>query len=224
MAFGLIAFNKSPMTQPRLDIAHRESLRSSARTLRGPARRAFQATMALQYCGGNPARAEKLFGWGREAVALGLHEIRTGLVCYSARAAFSGNKLWEEKYPEIMALLRQLVHGHDPLHPPSRKRIGHCWLTAREAIQALREHGVGEEYLPSLTTMTEILKRNGYRPASVRNHRFGDDEAQSLSPLPPKVPGPSFPVKDAVRSPAAPSAERRGYLHPSSLSEQAMAN
>jgi hypothetical protein len=220
----LIAFNKFSMTHPRLDKAHRESLRSSARTLRGPDRRAFQASIALKYCGGNPARAEKLFGWGREAVALGLHEIRTGFVCYSARAAFSGNKLWEEKHPEIMSLLRQLVRGHDPLHPPSRKRIGHRWLTAKEAIQALREHGVGEEYLPSITTMTEILKRNGFRPASVRDDRSGDHDAQSLASLPPKVPALSFPAKDAVRSPAAPSAERRGYLHPPSWPEQAMAN
>ncbi len=123
-----------------------------------------------------------------------------------------------------MALLRQLVHGHDPLHPPSRKRIGHCWLTAREAIQALREHGVGEESLPSLTTMTEILKRNGYRPASVRDARSGDPEAQSHTPLPTKAPGPSFPLKDAVGTPAAPAAERSGCLHPSSSPERARAN
>lgn len=224
MASELIAFNKLSMTHPRLDNAHRESLRSSARTLRGPARRAFQATMALQYCGGNPARAEKLFGWGREAVALGLHEIRTGFVCYSARAAYSGNKLWEEKHPELLALLRQWVSGHDSLHPPSRKWIGQGWMTAKAVIQTLREHGVAEEKLPSITTMTEVLKRNGFRPHSVRHYRSEDHEGQSPIPLPTRGSSPPLQVKDVVRRPVIPSAERGGYLNPLSSLEPAMAN
>ena len=224
MAYELSKLNQLPMIQTSLDKARRESLRASARQLRGPARRAFQAPMAMKYCGGNPARAEKLFGWGREAVALGLHEIRTGLVCYSARPAFSGNKLWEEKHPGLMALLRQLVSGQVPLPAPSRKRVGQGWLTAKEVIQSLREHGVAEEKLPSITTMTEILKRNGYRPASVRNYRSGDQEGPSHTPVPVNAPGSSLHLKDPARSPAAPAAGRGGYRHPPSLSDQATAN
>jgi len=37
----------------------------------GPTRRAFEAEMTLKYCGGNPLRAEAVFGWGRQTVALG---------------------------------------------------------------------------------------------------------------------------------------------------------
>ena len=33
------------------------------------------------YCAGNARQAEATFGWGRETVALGLHEARTGIVC-----------------------------------------------------------------------------------------------------------------------------------------------
>ena len=46
-------------------------LRLAASKMTGPKRRAFEAEMTLKYCGGNPLRAETLFGWGRQTVALG---------------------------------------------------------------------------------------------------------------------------------------------------------
>ena len=62
----------------------------------GAERRAFQAAMTLKYCQGNARLAERLFGWGRETVQLGLNEHRTGVICQGAQAACSGDKLWEE--------------------------------------------------------------------------------------------------------------------------------
>ena len=40
-------------------------LRLAASKMTGPTRRAFQAEMALKYCGGNALLAETIFGWGR---------------------------------------------------------------------------------------------------------------------------------------------------------------
>jgi hypothetical protein len=34
----------------------------------------------LDYLGGRARRAERVFGWGRNTVELGLHELRTGIV------------------------------------------------------------------------------------------------------------------------------------------------
>lgn len=48
-----------------------EDLRFAASRLSGPARRAFQAEMALKYCEARPRLAERVFGWGRQTVALG---------------------------------------------------------------------------------------------------------------------------------------------------------
>src|ERR1041384_5853023 len=47
-------------------------LRLAASKMTGPTRRAFQAEMALQYCGGNPLLAETIVGWGRQTVEVGL--------------------------------------------------------------------------------------------------------------------------------------------------------
>ena len=71
-------------------------LRLAASKMTGPTRRAFQAEMALKYCGGKPLLAETIFGWGRHTVAVGLAERRTGILCLGAQSAFSGRKRWED--------------------------------------------------------------------------------------------------------------------------------
>ncbi len=76
----------------------------------GSERRAFQAAMTLKYCQGNACLAERVFGWGRDTVQLGLNEHRAGIICQGAQAACSGDKLWEEKHPiaELSALPQQV--------------------------------------------------------------------------------------------------------------------
>src|SRR5512137_1686825 len=59
----------------------RDVIRSAARRLTGFRRRQFQAEMAIKYCRGNPRRAERVFGWGRDAVNTGLNELRSGIRC-----------------------------------------------------------------------------------------------------------------------------------------------
>jgi hypothetical protein len=56
-------------------------LRLAASKMTGPTRRAFQAEIALKYCGGNPLLADTIFGWGRHTVEVGLAERRTGIRC-----------------------------------------------------------------------------------------------------------------------------------------------
>ena len=82
-------------------------LRLAASKMTGPTRRAFQAEMALKYCGGNPLLAETIFGWGRHTVEVGLAERRTGIMCLGAQAAFSGRKRWEDTHPEAADSLVQ---------------------------------------------------------------------------------------------------------------------
>src|SRR5215510_11885620 len=71
-------------------------LRLAASQMTGPLRRALQAEMALQYCGGTPLLAETICGWGRRTVEVGLAERRTGILCLGAQAAFSGRQRWED--------------------------------------------------------------------------------------------------------------------------------
>ena len=129
----------------------------------GTERRDFQAAMALKYCAGSPRQAEVVFGWSRRAVELGLHEKRTGVVCLSAQSAFAGNKLWEEKHPDVANALWALAQSHSQQDPTFRTTLSFTRLTAAEAIKQLRARGFAEDVLPSASTMADVLNRNGYR-------------------------------------------------------------
>ena len=138
-------------------------LRLAASTMTGPKRRAFEAEMTWKYCGGNPLLAETLFGWGRQTVALGLAERRTGLICLGAQAAFSGRRRWEEQHPQTAQALRQLADAHAQQDPTFRTSLTYTRLTAQAALKALEEQGYSEAQLPSPSTMAEILNRMGFR-------------------------------------------------------------
>ena len=148
---------------PSLSPSQIADLRLAASQMRGPTRRAFEAEMAVQYCGGNPLLAETLFGWGRQTVALGLAERRTGFRCLGAQAAFSGRKRWEEQHPQAAQALRQLAEAHAQQDPTFRTSLTSTRLTAQAALQALREQGYSADQLPSPSTMAEVLNRMGFR-------------------------------------------------------------
>ena len=63
-----------------LEASHLEDIRLASSKMTGSERRAFQAEMALKYCRGSARCAEDVFGWSRQAVRLGLHEKRSGIV------------------------------------------------------------------------------------------------------------------------------------------------
>ena len=119
--------------------------------------------MTLKYCGGNALMAEAVFGWGRQTVALGLAEKRSGFVCVGAQSAFSGRKRWEEQHPQAAQALRQLADAHAQQDPTFRTCLTYTRLTAQSALTALREQGYNAEQLPSPSTMAEVLNRLGYR-------------------------------------------------------------
>ena len=145
------------------DVGHLEDIKLASSKMLGAERRAFQAAMALKYCAGSPRQAEAVFGWSRAAVELGLHEKRTGIICVSARLAFSGDKLWEEKHPEVADALWALAQSHSQQDPSFRTTLSFTRLTAAEAFKQLRARGFADEVLPSASTMAEVLNRNGYR-------------------------------------------------------------
>jgi hypothetical protein len=136
-------------------------LRLAASNMTGPTRRAFEAEMTLQYCGGTPLMAEAVCGWGRQTVALGLAERRTGIMCLGAQSACSGRKRWEERQPQVAEALRQRAAGQAPQDPTCRPRLPDTRLTANAAVEALRAQGYREERLPSPRTMAAGRTRRG---------------------------------------------------------------
>ena len=142
---------------------HVEDIQLASTKMTGADRRAFQAEMALKYCGRNPRCAEDVFGWSRQAVQLGLHEKRSGIVCLGHHAFCSGAKLWEEKHPEVAQALWDLAQSHSQQDPTFRTTLSFTRLTAEEAIKQLRAQGLEDDVLPSRSCMSEVLNRNGYR-------------------------------------------------------------
>jgi hypothetical protein len=65
-------------------------IRAAARRRRGHPRRLFQAAVATRLWGGSPHAAAQRFGWGRRAVATGLHEARHGIRCVADHPSEGG--------------------------------------------------------------------------------------------------------------------------------------
>jgi Rhodopirellula transposase DDE domain len=150
-------------SRPSLSPSQITDLRLAASQMTGAKRRAFEAEMTLKYCDGNPLMAEAVFGWGRQTVALGLAERRTGIMCLGAQSACSGRKRWEEQHPQVAQALRQLADAHAQQDPTFRTSLTYTRLTAQAALKALREEGYSEEQLPSPSTMAEVRNRLGFR-------------------------------------------------------------
>ena len=146
-----------------LEAGHLEDLKRAAEKMPIVERRSLQAAMALKYCGGSARQAEAVFGWGRQAVELGLHEKRTGVTCLSGQEVCAGNKRWEEQHPEVAEALWALAQSHSQQAPTFRTTLSYTRLTAVEALRQLRAQGFAQEVLPCASTMAEVLNRNGYR-------------------------------------------------------------
>lgn len=138
-------------------------IRSAARRLKGHQRRLFQAEVATALCGGNPRAAERRFGWGRAAVATGLHEASQGIRCVENFSA-KGSRPSEEKNPQLAADIRAIVEPCTQADPELKSSRRYTNLSAAEVLQALKDqHGYADDRLPSERTMRDILNRLGYR-------------------------------------------------------------
>ena len=140
-----------------------EDLRLAASKMTGASRRAFQAEMTVKYCEGSARKAERLCGWGRRNVQLGLEERRSGMICVGLQSIYSGAKKWEELFPSAAQALREIAEAHAQQNPTFNSPIAYTRLTASEAISQLIRQGVEEEHLPAPSTMAVILNRMGYR-------------------------------------------------------------
>jgi hypothetical protein len=124
--------------------------------------------MALKYCGGNPRRAEQVFGWGREAVNTGLNELRTGIRCvenFSAR----GRRKTEEQNPELVGEIHALVEPESQADPKFQTPLAYTRITAKAVHERLTANTAGAgRHVPAERTVHDILNRLGYRLRRVR--------------------------------------------------------
>jgi hypothetical protein len=143
-------------------------LQQGANRLKGHERRLFMAEVTLKLWDGNPRIAERRFGWGRETVAKGLHELQQGVRCvenFSAR----GRPRLEDKTPQLAQDIRAIVEPHTQADPELKSQRRYSNLSAADVLQALQtKNGYAKESLPSERTMRDILNRMNYRLKRIR--------------------------------------------------------
>ena len=137
-------------------------LRSAAKHLKGHQRRLFMAEVTQRLCDGSARCAERRFGWGRETVTKGLHELKQGIRCLENLPA-RARKRWEEKHPALAHDIRVIVEPHTQADPELKSTRRYTNLSAKEVLAALLAKGHAEAELPKERTMRDILNRMNYR-------------------------------------------------------------
>lgn len=139
------------------------TIKDAARKLTGAKRRAFEAQVALDYLDGIARTAESVFGWSRQTVTLGLHELRTGITCQDDFAG-RGNHKTEEKLPQLEADMRALADPESQTDPKFQSPFQYTRMTAKSMRRALIDQkGWQDQELPCENTIGNILNRLGYR-------------------------------------------------------------
>ncbi len=137
--------------------------------------------MAIKYCRGNPRCAERVFGWGRDAVNTGLNELRTGIRCvenYSTR----GRHRSEEKNPELVQEIHALVEPKTQADPKFQTPLAYTRITARAVREQLVAKAARDgRHVPAERTVYDILNRLGYRLRRVQKTK---PQKKSRKPTP----------------------------------------
>jgi transposase len=143
-------------------------LQQGAKRLQGLERRLFMAEVTLKLCNGKARQAERRFGWGRETVAKGLHELQQGVRCLENFAA-RGRPRLEAKTPQLAEDIRAIVEPHTQADPELKSSRRYSNLSAADVLEALQtQKGHAKENLPSQRTMRDILNRLNYRLKRIR--------------------------------------------------------
>ncbi len=145
--------------------------KKAAKLLTGAKRRIYLAEVALEFLDGNTRETERVFGWGRETVEKGLHELESGIRCidnYSAR----GNKKTEDKNSRLREDILALVEPHSQTDPDFKAPFRYTRMTGKAMHKALIEQkGWSKDALPSINTVRNMLNRMGYRLRRVQKRK-----------------------------------------------------
>lgn len=167
------AVMKNPFSSFSLDQSHNATvlseqhiatIESAVNKLSGAKRRAFKAQVTVDYLNSNPHMAEKVLGWKRKMVELGLHELRTGIICvYSYKTYGSGEQ--GDTRRRLIADICSLAEPDSPTAPRIKTAFQYELITAKDMQKALMtKKGWTEEELPNEKKIQNILNHLGYQP------------------------------------------------------------
>lgn len=159
----------------------KEAIVDAANKLKGTERRTFIARVARSYGRGGQRRAAAEFGWGRNTIRKGEHELRTGIGCIDG-FVLRGVKPVEENLPNLRADIRDIVEELSQTDPTLKTTQIYRRITAAEVRRQLQEQkGYTDEQLPTERTIRTRLNDMGYKPAKVRKSK---PKKKSPKPMP----------------------------------------
>jgi hypothetical protein len=144
-----------------------DTIRSGAGKLTGFLRRRFQAEVALQYCQGSARQAERIFGWGRDAVNTGLNELRSGIRCVD-NFSDRGRHKTEDRNPALVAQIQSLVEPECQADPKFQTPLAFTRITAKVVHEQLVARAGPQQHVPAERTVHDLLNRLGYCLRRVR--------------------------------------------------------
>ena len=131
-----------------------------------PARRSAMGDVAVTVLDCKPRVAENAFGWSRNAVELGINELRSGIRCLDDISERKKPKI-EEKNPKLLCDIQRIMDPRSQAEPRLRTTLLYSDLTAKSVYDALLEAGWTKEDLPTPRTISNILNRHNYRLRTV---------------------------------------------------------
>jgi hypothetical protein len=142
-------------------------LLTTAKALKGSARRMFMARTVQALGEGGQRLAERELGWNRGTIRKGMHEVEHGIVCVDAFSS-RGRKRSEEHLPNLLSDLTAIVDSQSQADPQFRTSRLYTRLTAAEVRrQLIAQKGYSDDELPTAETIATKLNSLGYYPTKV---------------------------------------------------------
>lgn len=143
---------------------------NTARILNGNLRREFMASVVGILGAGGQRFAEEHLEWNRGIIRKGQSELRTGIV--EDRLHNRGRKLIEERLPDLLVDIREIVEPSSQTDPTFRTTKIYTPLSAGEVRKRLVDTGkYKDKELPTIRTIRTKLNRLGFtlkRPAKCK--------------------------------------------------------
>lgn len=148
----------------------REVVRSATTELKGSALRRFKADIVRKLGRGGQRKAAKAFGWGRDTIRKGEHELSTGIECLDGRC---GNRAGvDERLPDLKADIEDIVECWSQTDPRFHTTQRYSRLSVPQVAKRLvRDKGYDDRELPSNETIRGLMHELGFRPRKVRKAR-----------------------------------------------------
>jgi len=135
--------------------------------------------IVLTILDGKPRVTENEFAWSRSAVALGIKEFESGIVCINDLSKRHKPKS-EEKHPELLASMQKIMEPHSQAEPRLRITLVYTNMTAQSIYNSLLAEGWPEETLPAVRTISNILNRQKYRLRAVQKTKVEKKQQKQM--------------------------------------------